>query len=99
MLAFTNQMENAKMEREAAAREPFTERQKQIMDASLKLIAEEGIVAFTTKKLANAVNISEPALYRHFENKEDILSQLIIYLHEQIEEIFNSFDQVKNKSA
>lgn len=74
-------------------------RQKQIIECAIKLIAEEGIQAVTTKKLALAVNVTEPAIYRHFKNKEAIIVGLIKYLHEKTREIFSSFDTVKNKSA
>lgn len=38
----------------------------------------------TTKNLAHKVNLSEPALYRHFSDKIDILRQLLEYLSERI---------------
>lgn len=51
----------------------FTERQQQIIKAAIKLISEGGFENLSIRKLANLVGISEPAIYRHFKNKSDIL--------------------------
>ncbi|MCK5846625.1 MAG: TetR/AcrR family transcriptional regulator [Bacteroidales bacterium] len=50
-----------------------TERQIQIIDVSMELIADKGIQGFTIKNLSHAIGISEPAIYRHFKSKTDIL--------------------------
>lgn len=55
----------------------FSKRQNQIIDAAINLAAAEGIQALTMKNLAAAVAVSEPALYRHFANKAEILRALI----------------------
>ena len=51
----------------------MTQRQSEIIQESLKLIADKGIQGFTIKNLANAIGVTEPAIYRHFENKQKIL--------------------------
>ena len=55
----------------------FTERQQQIIEIAIKLIADKGIQNLTTKNLAKEIGISEPALYRHFSNKLEILKAVI----------------------
>ena len=55
-------------------------RQKEIIDAAIKIISAKGIRALTTKALASAVGISEPALYRHFKNKAELIRILLIEL-------------------
>lgn len=87
------------MDEQIQEHQKLSDRQRQIIESAIKLLAEEGLVEFTTKKLAAAVNVSEPALYRHFKNKEAILFGLIKYINEKTEEIFNSFDNVKEKTA
>ncbi|MCD4820359.1 MAG: TetR/AcrR family transcriptional regulator [Candidatus Cloacimonetes bacterium] len=57
----------------------FTERQEQIVKTAIKLIANKGIQNLTTKNLAKEIGISEPALYRHFDNKLEILKGVIHY--------------------
>lgn len=51
----------------------FTDRQKEIMDTVMRLISEKGIQEFTIKNVSKNIGISEPAIYRHFESKMDIL--------------------------
>ena len=55
----------------------LTERQQQIVDESIKLIDTKGIQGFTIKNLSKEIGISEPAIYRHFESKFDILSTIL----------------------
>jgi len=55
----------------------MTQRQNEIVNASISLIAEKGIQGLTIKNLARAINVSEPALYRHFENKTAILIAIL----------------------
>jgi AcrR family transcriptional regulator len=49
------------------------ERQKTIIDEALNIIHEGGYEALSIRELASRVKISEPAIYRHFLNKEDIV--------------------------
>lgn len=53
--------------------EGWTERQQEIMDQAVQLIAENGIQGLTIRNLAKRIGVSEPALYRHFGSKTDIL--------------------------
>jgi len=55
----------------------LSERQEQIIETSINLIAEKGIQGFTIKNLSKAIGISEPAIYRHFESKVEILSTIL----------------------
>jgi len=50
-----------------------TPRQKEIMETAMRLIAEKGIQKCTIKNVSRHIGISEPAIYRHFESKMDIL--------------------------
>ena len=51
----------------------MSDRQKEIIDVSLELIAEKGIQGLTIKNLAKKIGFSESATYRHYENKTQIL--------------------------
>lgn len=57
----------------------YTARQIQIINAATELINQGGIQQLTTKALAEKMGFSEPAIYRHFKNKTDILSSLLNY--------------------
>lgn len=53
------------------------ERQEQILDEAIRIIHEQGYSALVIRELANQVGISEPAIYRHFANKDDIISRIL----------------------
>jgi len=57
----------------------FTDRQQEIMEHAIDLIAEKGIQGMTMKNLSKRLGITEPAIYRHYENKIDILLSLLEY--------------------
>ncbi|MBK6541994.1 MAG: TetR/AcrR family transcriptional regulator [Flavobacteriales bacterium] len=61
-------------------------RQLEIMEAAGQLMTESGYAALTTKRLAERMGFSEPALYRHFKNKEEILFTMLHYLAASMEE-------------
>lgn len=67
-------------------REPTESRQRQIADAALKIIAEQGVSRFTTAAIAHAVGITEGAIFRHFDSKEAIVLAAI----DRIEELFET---------
>jgi len=55
----------------------FTPRQTEIINISIKIIAEKGIQHLTIKNISKDMKISEPALYRHFKSKTDILMAVL----------------------
>jgi len=57
----------------------YTPRQIEIINAATELINIGGIQQLTTKALAEKMGFSEPAIYRHFKNKTDILSSVLNY--------------------
>ena len=67
----------------------LSERQLEIIKASGKILMESGIAGLTTKNLAREMHFSESALYRHFKNKEAIVTLLIAYLSENITQRFD----------
>jgi AcrR family transcriptional regulator len=62
----------------------FSKRQIEIINAATELIGEKGIQNLTTKNLAAKVGFSEPALYRHFKNKSDIIKSVLNYYRLQM---------------
>ncbi len=53
------------------------ERQTQIIDEAIKIIHEQGYSSLAIRELAKRVGISEPAIYRHFTNKEEIIAGIL----------------------
>ena len=51
-------------------------RKGQILDAALRIVHEKGIHSLTLREIADGVDVSEAALFRHFKSKEDIVDSL-----------------------
>ena len=60
----------------------LTERQIEIVNVSIEIIATKGIQGLTIKNLSKKIGISEPAIYRHFESKTDILLAILANFQE-----------------
>jgi AcrR family transcriptional regulator len=65
--------------------EPFSERQEQIINASIELISEQSIQALTIKNIAKKINVTDGAIYRHFPSKTSILLGIILPFQQQAE--------------
>ena len=55
----------------------MTQRQNEIINTAIQLIAKNGIQGMTIKNLANAIKVTEPAIYRHFESKTAIFVAIL----------------------
>ena len=73
-----------------------SERQKEIVAAVFNLISDQGIQELTIKKIAQVVGVSEPAIYRHFASKSDILAAVV---DEMIAHRNTTFARVRGNSA
>jgi len=73
-------------------------RQQEILDKSIILISNKGIQGFTIKNLSKSVGISEPALYRHFESKTEIL-ETILGQFEELADFFANMIEESNMPA
>lgn len=65
---------------------PEQSRKMEILLAARNLVFSEGTAKLTMRRVGEAVDISEPAVYRHFKNKEDLLRALINFMFEGWEE-------------
>jgi AcrR family transcriptional regulator len=71
-------------------RKSTTIRKKQIIDAARKIIIRKGSEHLTLKAMAREVGFSEAAIYRHFKNKNEVLSFLInTIMDEMLHEVIN----------
>lgn len=73
----------------------MTERQAEIIEKSINLIATKGIQGLTIKNLSKEIGISEPAIYRHFESKTDILLAIL----KNFEEMSSFMDKAMSRFA
>lgn len=62
---------------------PSDERQKSILQATLKIIQEEGYSNLTIRNISDEVGVSEAAIYKHFKGKEEILNDLSTWIFDK----------------
>ncbi|MBS3790562.1 MAG: TetR/AcrR family transcriptional regulator [Candidatus Thermoplasmatota archaeon] len=62
---------------------PSDERQGDILEAALKIIQEEGYTNLTIRKISGEIGVSEAAIYKHFNSKEEILNDLATWIFEK----------------
>ncbi len=74
----------------------FTNRQLEIIQAATKLVGNKGIQNLTTKNLATEMGFSEAALYRHFKNKNVIISSILEYYKDDFKGVMMNILQTEN---
>ncbi|UXA16509.1 TetR/AcrR family transcriptional regulator [Mycobacterium sp. SMC-4] len=55
-----------------------SDRRSQLIAAAERLIAESGYLAVRLEDIGAAAGVSGPAIYRHFPNKEALLTELLV---------------------
>ena len=82
------------------------DRQKQIIEIAKELVSEGGVHNLTIRKLTKMAGITEAALYRHFNSRDDVVINLIKEVNEKLIETIkssinsdgNSIDNLSNAS-
>ncbi len=78
----------------AKTRQPTEVRRAQIKEAVQQIIFEKGFKGLSIHNLSKELNLSEGAIYRHFESKEQIILDIVKDVRDQmiykLEEIANS---------
>ena len=65
-------------------REKSPERRRQIVEATLGLLASTPIERLTTRDIAEVVGVSQPALFRHFTTRDDLLAAAVDTIREEL---------------
>jgi AcrR family transcriptional regulator len=68
------------------------ERRQQIIQATISIMAEQGLTGATTRRIAGKVGISEPALYKYFPGKKALVL-------EALDEVGNRFFQTLSQAS
>lgn len=66
-------------------RKPAEERKRDIAEATLALAAQEGPELASTQKIARLLDLTEPAIFRHFPTKADLWRYVVSLLGERME--------------
>lgn len=73
-----------------------TLRQQEIVDCARKIISTQGMENLTIRGIADVLDITDGALYRHFKSKREIISLLI----DDIEEtLFNAIELATQEAS
>jgi AcrR family transcriptional regulator len=64
-------------------RKPADARRREIADAALRIVAEQGLARFTVAAIAREVGVTDAALFKHFATKEAIVLAVL----DRVEEI------------
>lgn len=59
-----------------AERRSSDQRRKEILETSLEIIYNRGFYRLTIRNIADDIDVSEAAVYRHFKNKKEIIAKL-----------------------
>lgn len=67
----------------------ISDRQLEIIEAAGKILTSSGVGGLTIKNLAKEMAFSESAIYRHFTSKEEIITSMLQYLAENMDERYS----------
>jgi AcrR family transcriptional regulator len=59
-------------------------RREQILDTAAELFAAKGFHGVSVGEIGRACGISGPALYKHFDSKDDVLAAMLVGISEQL---------------
>ncbi len=76
----------------------LTERQREIIDVAIEIIATRGIQNLTIKNISMKIGFSEPAVYRHFKSKTEILLSILSMFEDRIQEFIARLNSDKSSS-
>ncbi|GAB2028070.1 TetR/AcrR family transcriptional regulator [Lactovum odontotermitis] len=69
----------------------LTDKQKQILQASLDLFSEQGFEATSTQQIAERAGVSTGLVYKKFPNKEALLAAVLTPLFQTIQSVKDEF--------
>lgn len=69
-----------------------------IINAAADLILEEGLDATRISKIAKRAGLTDGAIYRHFDSKDDLLTEVYLDIAREIEDHAERFSQQKGSA-
>ncbi|MCW78939.1 TetR family transcriptional regulator, partial [Listeria monocytogenes] len=73
------------MEKKRTRAEELGITRRKILDTARDLFMEKGYRAVSTREIAKIANITQPALYHHFEDKESLYIEVVRELTQNIQ--------------
>ncbi len=70
-----------------------TNKRGDIMEATMRIVAEEGLTAMSTRSAAKRASVSDGLMYRFFESKDELLYSCFEEVHKEIAALFTDLPQ------
>jgi AcrR family transcriptional regulator len=67
-----------------------------LLKAAVQLFSQQGYDGTTTAQIAKAANVSEPVIYYHFKNKDDLFTYILV---STFAEYLSRLDKLKNSTT
>jgi len=74
------------------------EKEKRIIEASIKLFAKKGFNATSVQEIVDECNISKGAFYLHFKSKDALLLSILNFYYEKLFSSVYALDEEVNLS-
>jgi TetR/AcrR family transcriptional regulator len=71
---------------------PADSRKQQIVETVLELVAVHGTEAISAQLVANAIGVTQPAVFRHFQTKEAMWLAVMDWLEQRLVAIYSAAD-------
>ncbi len=71
-------------------------RKKEIFNAIIEIISQKGISYISTTEITKKIGISQPAIYKHFKNKDEIILYFIDELKNELKKIIDFANKGKD---
>jgi AcrR family transcriptional regulator len=72
---------------------PAGSRKRQIVETVLELVTAQGTEAISFQLVADAIGVTQPAVFRHFPTKEAMWLAVMDWLEERLVEIYSAVDE------
>ncbi len=70
----------------------MSSRREEVLQKAMEVIVQEGLARLTMKRVAQKMGFSEPAMYRHFKDKQDLMRGMIRRVRERFFQIVDQAD-------
>jgi AcrR family transcriptional regulator len=74
-------------------------RKQQIVQVVLQLVADQGVDAVSTQRIADTIGFTQGAVFRHFSTKEQVWSAVMDWLEEQLEAVWTKARRLREDQA
>ena len=77
----------------------ISSRQFELIEAAGRILSASGVGGLTIKNLAKEMGFAESAVYRHFDSKEAVITAMLAYLSETMDERLGKVISAENNST